>query len=107
MLDHAVAALYALDLHLMHVYALYTCQENCFQQYSCKDGIYVAWIWSFQKRPLQLICFINPLYDYPQMNQEISNETQHYHCDDEGLKCRVKAKIMYIRILEQSITHKK
>ena len=76
-----------------YVYYNIAYQENCFQECSCKESIDVAWIsW----KSLTSICIVSyPLYGDPHLNQEISKETQHYHCDDEGLKSCQGQYILY------------
>ena len=76
-------------------------QEQCFQECSCKESIDVAWIsW----KSLTSICIVSyPLYGDPHLNQEISKETQHYHCDDEGLESCQGQYILYWNYQAQSI----
>ena len=83
-----------------------TCQEQRFQQCSCEEGIDVAWNcgrigrWSAcgGRGNIRIACggrgkirIAYHLYGDSHSHHEMSHKTQCYHCDDEGLRLRVKA----------------
>ena len=98
--DNNAGIVHEFELSAMSVHYI-AYQENCFQEYSCKESIDVAWIcWKSQKR---IIIVSYPLYEDPHMNQDITKETQHYHCDDEGLKFIVKVNIYCTEIIKHKV----
>ena len=87
-----------------YVYYNIAYQEHCFQEYSCKKSIDVTWIsWKAQKLIIAICIVSYPLCEDPHLNQEISKETQHYHCDDESLNFTVKVNIYRTEVIKHKV----